>query len=131
MRKHLLIFFCLFSTFMFRTGLNVEASRKGSETKRFLEPSLMVYRFRSATALEDYPSVVATNYLGGEELVISSGLNYHLLPGKVKLGLHYVATSGDRGELPADGRLSLHHSQEGIGGIQRGNYIGMEVVLNY
>ena len=120
------------ATYMFRTGFNLDVTPEGlTSGKRYLEPTVMVYGFNGALTLDEYRNVLATNYFGGQETVVDVGLNYHLRPGKVRLGLHYVAFSGDRGELPEEGRLSWYWSQAGIGGIQRGNYAGVEVILNY
>ena len=119
------------ATWMVRSGVNIDVSPSGAEAPRYLEPTLMAYGFDGTTDIADYPAVLATNYFGGEEIVIDAGVNYHLVPGKVRIGLHYVAFSGERGDLPADGRLSQFFSQPGIGGIQRGDYAGFELILNY
>lgn len=118
-------------TYLFRTGYNFDVTPADSDQPRYLEPSLMVYGFNGATMQGEYLTVVGTNFFGGEETVVDVGVNYHLVPGRIRLGLHYVSSSGNRGELPADGRLSWHHMQSGIGGIQRGDYVGMEVIFAY
>ncbi|SEQ89695.1 hypothetical protein SAMN05444359_11849 [Neolewinella agarilytica] len=119
------------ATWMIRTGVNIDVSPAGADVPRYLEPSLMFYGFDGTTDIEDYPAVLATNYFGGRETIINAGVNYHLVPGKVRIGLHYTAISGDRGDLPADGQLSHYFSQPGVGGIQRGDYAGFELILNY
>ena len=118
------------TAFMVRTGFNLAVPGPEGAPARYLEPTAMVYGFRGATTLADYPSVLATGFFGGEETIVDVGLNYHLVPGRLRLGLHYVTFSGDRGELPPDGRLSQAHFQPGIGGIERGNYLGFEVIMS-
>lgn len=119
-------------TYMLRTGFNLDVTPQGlTDGRRYLEPTIMVYGFNGALTLDEYKNVLATNYFGGQETIVDAGINYHLRPGRVRIGLHYVAFSGDRGELPEDGRLSWYWAQAGIGGIQRGNYAGFEVILNY
>ena len=119
------------ATYMLRTGFNIRVKGDAEGAARYLEPTLMVYGFDGATTLADYATVVATNYFGAEEMVIDAGVNYHVKPGKVRVGLHYTAFSGDRGALPADGRLAWNFSQAGVGGIRRGGYGGVEVIVNY
>ena len=121
------------STYLVRAGFNIDVSPEGTaaDERRYLEPSLMVYGFNGATTLAEYQTVLATNYFGATERVTDVGLNYHLRPGKVRIGLHYTTFDGDRGELPETGRLAWAWMQGGIGGVRRGSYVGFELILNY
>ncbi|OAV46097.1 hypothetical protein A3850_017700 [Lewinella sp. 4G2] len=119
------------ATYAVRAGYNIVLDGDDPSRPRYLEPSVMVYGFDGTTSLEDYPTVVATSFFGGTETVYDVGINYHLKPGKVRLGLHYVGRSGEIGNLPADGRLSWNNMQSGLPGIRRGDYVGFEVILAY
>lgn len=123
----------LFSaTYMLRAGFNIQVPpARGSTAPRYLEPTVMVYGFDGTTDPAEYQTVLATDYFGGTERVVDFGLNYHLRPGKVRLGLHYTAFTGDLGALPPDGRHNWTFRQAGIGGIRRGGYGGFEVIVNY
>ncbi|MEM9929872.1 MAG: hypothetical protein AAF840_08650, partial [Bacteroidota bacterium] len=119
-------------TYLLRGGFNIDLTPTAPVSeKRYLEPSLLVYGYNGTLDLEEYETVLAASSFGGEEQVINVGLNYHLRPGKVRLGLHYTAFTGERGDLPPAGRLSQFWQQPGIGGIQRGNYAGLEIILIY
>lgn len=119
------------STYAIRAGYNFVMSTNDPDRPRYLEPTAMVYGFVGTTDAVEYPTVVATSFFGGTETVYDIGVNYHVDPGKIRLGLHYVGRTGDIGDLPADGRLSWHNMQNGIGGIRRGDYVGFEVILAY
>ena len=120
------------SAFSIRTGFNIPIRTPDITTQRYLEPSVLFWGFNGATELDDYAAAQATNYFAGEERVLDVGLNYHLRPGKVRIGLHYNATWGELGEVPADGtNLGLYHFQGGVGGIRRGSYVGFEFLLSY
>lgn len=119
------------ATWMLRAGVNIPVNFGESDVQRYLEPTVMYWGFDGATDLEDYPAVLATNFVGNRERHLDVGVNYHLLPGRVRLGLHYNGITGDIGELPPDGALGWFGRQAGIGGIERGDYVGFEVIVKY
>ncbi len=119
------------ATYSFRLGYNIPLPRGDGGSPSYLEPTAMVYGFDGTTDAGEYPVVVATSFIGGTEVVYDVGVNYHVKPGKVRLGLHYVGRSGELGDLPPDGQLNWNFNQGGIGGIRRGDYLGLEVILAY
>lgn len=119
-----------FRTFMLRTGVNLPLATGGATPARYLEPTVMVYGFRGGTTNAAYDVAVATAYFAGDETVYDVGLNYHLVPGKIRLGLHYVGRSGELGEIAPGPSLAWHHFQAGVGPIVRGDYVGAELILS-
>lgn len=116
---------------MVRTGFNIDITPTGAATARYLEPSIMYWQFNGATSPADFSRARGASFFVGQDRVLDVGLNYHLVPNHVRLSLHYVRFGEDPGEVPGDSPLlGLGNFQPGIGGIQRGDFVGFEVILS-
>ena len=117
-------------TYFARIGYNLPVKTPEGKAQRYLEPSVLAYGFNGAEAGVT-TAAEATNYFVGSELAIDVGINYHVVPGKLKLALHYISRSGESGSIEPDFPfLNQYFYQGGIGGIQRGDYLAFGVALS-
>ena len=115
-------------TYFVRAGYNFALAARAGKTRRYLEAAVLLYGFNGDA--NSSAAARATNFFSGDEQALDVGLNYHVVPGKVKLALHYVARSGDNAGIDgADPSGNQFFFQPGIGGIRRGDYLGFGVVV--
>ena len=117
------------ATYFVRAGYNFALPLKAGKTQRYLEAAVLVYGFDGDE--NSSAAARATNFFSADEQAVDVGLNYHVVPGKVKLALHYVARSGNNdGIAGSDPSGNQYFFQPGIGGIRRGDYVGFGVVVS-
>ena len=117
------------ATYFVRAGYNFALAERPGKPRQYVELAALAYGFDGAT--DNNNAALATAFFSGDELAIDVGLNYHVVPGKVKLALHYVARSGDHGNIVGDASTgNQYFFQPGIGGIRRGDYLGFGVVVS-
>jgi hypothetical protein len=104
-----------------RAGVNLPAGRF------VLEPVFMVMHFNGAmdTAGQADSSTVKQSY--GEETTYDAGINWYLDGKNLKVLLHYTWRSGDPGEAGPGSQANMFFSQNGLGAIRRGNWLGLGV----
>ena len=116
-------------TYFVRAGYNFALPPRAGKAQQYLEAAVLVYGFNGDAASS--AQARATAFFSGDEQALDVGLNYHVVPGKVKLALHYVARSGDNAGISGDDPSgNQYFFQPGIGGIRRGDYVGFGVVVS-
>ncbi len=63
----------------------------------------------------------------GEETTYDAGINWYLDGKNLKVLLHYTWRSGDPGEAGPGSQANMFFSQNGLGAIRRGNWLGLGV----
>ena len=116
-------------TYFVRAGYNFALAPREGKAQQYLEAAVLLYGFNGDA--NSSAQAQATAFFSGDEQALDIGLNYHVVPGKVKLALHYVARSGDNSGIAGDDPSgNQYFFQPGIGGIRRGDYVGFGVVVS-
>ncbi|MEZ5049357.1 MAG: porin [Saprospiraceae bacterium] len=113
-----------FNTYHLRASYMIKVNDKA------VEPMVMINGFNGE---QSEAGCLAANTLKmncGQESAIDVGVNYHF-NNKIKLMLHYVGYNGDRKNAPADINVNNYFYQNGVGQIERGDYIGLGLVAKY
>ncbi|RMG84912.1 MAG: hypothetical protein D6714_06965 [Bacteroidetes bacterium] len=105
-----------------RLSYNLKAGEK-----YVLEPVLIVTQFNGPLTSREQADALSVNAFAGEDHTFSAGLNFYWNP-DLKLGLFYSAQSGDAGEAAPGATFNNYFFQGGVGAIQRGDWLGVEVV---
>jgi hypothetical protein len=102
-----------------RLGVNVP-------TRRFiLEPTFMVMQFKGGMDAKEQANAAALKMSAGEETTFDAGVNWYLDGKNLKLALHYTWRNGDAGAVGDGAQVNAFFSQNGVGAIRRGNWLGL------
>ena len=102
---------------------NIELTRG-----HILEPSVTYMRFSGPSSLTEVLDALSVSTSGGINEYVDLGLSYHIIPGKLKIDLHYVAQSGEALESNLGDSINDFFFQSGFA-IRRGDYIGAGVMF--
>ena len=92
-----------------------------------LEPLIMWTRFLGETTLEAQTNAALVGALSGEDDYINIGFNFYFNP-NLKLALHYTLRDGDAGAMGDGFTGNNYFNQAGVGAIQRGDLLGLQLV---
>ena len=102
-----------------RLGVNLAISRF------VLEPVFMVMKFNGALdGVEQFEAELA-KMPSGEETTYDAGINWYLDGKNLKLALHYTWRNGDPGDAGDGSQVNAFFTQNGVGAIRRGNWLGL------
>ncbi len=93
-----------------------------------LEPGISYMHFDGADSRMDIEDALAVNASAGTNSYVDIGASYHVIPGKLKIDLHYIAQSGNQVESNPGDSINDFFFQSGFA-IRRGDYIGAGVVF--
>ncbi len=102
-----------------RLGLNVPTG------KFVLEPVFMVMKFKGGMDAKEQANAVALKMSSGEETTFNAGINWYLDGKNLKLALHYTWRNGNAGAAGDGSQVNAFFSQNGVGAIRRGNWLGL------
>lgn len=102
-----------------RAGYNITIG------KFMLQPSAMLMRFNGAMNAAGQADARALKLSSGREQTFDFGLNYYLRKRDMVIQLHYTLHSGDAGTAGDGSTVNAYFSQNTIGAIRRGNWIGL------
>lgn len=102
-----------------RLGVNVPAG------KFVLEPVFMVMQFKGGTDAKEQSQAALLKMQAGEETTYDLGVNWYLDGKNLKLALHYTWRNGDPGAAGDGSQVNAFFSQNGVGAIRRGNWLGL------
>ncbi len=95
-------------------------------TGRFvLEPVFMVMKFKGSMDAKEQPNASLLKMSAGEETTFDAGINWYLDGKNLKLALHYTWRNGDDGAADDGSQINAFFSQNGVGAIRRGNWLGL------
>ncbi len=103
-----------------RAGYNLRVGAKG-----FLEPAFLVYGFLGPTDQEAQDIARQMLAFGGRHFAYDLGLNWYFNRNRFRLMLHYTLSEGDAGDAEPGYAGNLHFTQNGLGAIRRGNWLGL------
>lgn len=98
------------------------------QDQRYLEPVLMYVRFNGALDQIEQRSAEALGAFAGRDEVVNWTLNYYFNP-NFKLNFTYTQNRGDLGEADPGAGFNNYYFQNGIGPIERGDFIGLGMVI--
>lgn len=94
--------------------------------KKFaLEPVVMGSLFEGAMAADEQADAKAVGNSSGLERTYDIGLNWYLNGNQLRLMLNYTFRQGDAGDAGPGATVNDYFSQNGIGAIRRGNWLGL------
>lgn len=93
--------------------------------KYMLEPVFMAMQFNGGETAEEQADAAAIAAFSGSERTYDLGLNWYIDRRNLKLMLHYTWRDGDPGAAGDGAQVNQFFSQRGIGGIRRGNWLGI------
>ncbi len=102
-----------------RLGVNVPTG------KFMLEPTFMVMQFKGGMDAKEQANAAALKMSTGEETTFDAGINWYLDGKSLKLALHYTWRNGDAGAVGDGSQVNAFFSQNGVGAIRRGNWLGL------
>jgi len=102
-----------------RAGVNIPAGRF------VLEPMAMVMHFAGAHDAAGQADAAALKNSSGDETTYEVGVNYYLDQKRLKLMLHYTFREGNPGAAGDGAMVNQYFSQNGVGAIRRGNWLGL------
>jgi hypothetical protein len=102
-----------------RLGVNVPTGRF------ILEPTFMVMQFKGGMDAKEQANATALKMSAGEETTFDAGINWYLDGKNLKLALHYTWRNGDAGAVGDGSQVNAFFSQNGVGAIRRGNWLGL------
>jgi hypothetical protein len=94
----------------------------------YLEPLVMYVRFNGPLDQAAQAEATTMGAFAGQDEIMEWTLNYYLNP-NFKFSLNYTHNRGDSGEAIAGAGFNNHYFQNGIGAIDRGDLIGLAMVL--
>ena len=114
------------SEFTARSGAgHIRAGYNISIGKFMLQPSAMIMRFEGAMDAAGQADARNLKLSSGREQTIDFGLNYYLRKRDMVLQLHYTLHSGEAGAAGDGSVANTYVSQNTIGALRRGNWIGL------
>lgn len=102
-----------------RLGLNLPAGRY------ILEPTVMVMHFSGEMSAEGQADALAVGAASGETTTWDMGLNWHLDGRNLRLMFHYTWHSGKPGAAGDGATVNQYFSQNGVGAVHRGDWLGL------
>ncbi len=102
-----------------RLGVNLPAG------KFVLEPVVMVMKFNGEMNAAGQANATTLKMSAGEETTYDAGVNWYLDGKNLKLALHYTWRNGDAGSAGDGSQVNAYFSQNGVGAIRRGNWLGL------
>ncbi|MBK8562848.1 MAG: hypothetical protein IPN76_05750 [Saprospiraceae bacterium] len=102
-----------------RLGVNVPTGRF------ILEPTFMVMQFKGGMDAKEQANAAALKMSAGEETTFDAGVNWYLDGKNLKLALHYTWRNGEAGAAGDGAQVNAFFSQNGVGAIRRGNWLGL------
>lgn len=106
------------STGHLRLGVNIPVGRF------VLEPVAMMMHFEGATDAQAQADALILGTSSGRETTYDMGLNWYFDKKNIKLMLHYTFRNGDPGAAGDGATVNQFFSQNGVGAIRRGNWLG-------
>lgn len=108
-----------------RIGKNIQLPKQ-----RILEPVVNYWFFQGPTTLADLTTANNYGYFTGEDYGLDLGVNLYLNP-NFKWSLFYALRAGSSGEGNAWETNNNYYQQAGVGAVERGNYLGMGLVVSF
>lgn len=102
-----------------RAGYNITVG------KFMLQPSAMLMRFEGSMDAAGQADARVLRLSSGREQTIDLGLNYYLRKRDMVIQLHYTLHSGDAGTAGEGSTVNAYFTQNTVGAIRRGNWIGL------
>lgn len=102
-----------------RLGVNVPTG------KFVLEPVFMVMKFKGGMDAKEQSNASILRMSAGEETTFDTGINWYLDGKNLKLALHYTWRNGNAGAAGDGSQVNAYFSQNGVGAIRRGNWLGL------
>ena len=93
-----------------------------------LEPSVTYMKFSGPSLLEEIRDALAVSASAGSNSYVDMGVSYHIIPGKLRIDLHYVSQSGNQVDSTPGDSINDFFFQSGFA-IRRGDYIGAGVLF--
>jgi hypothetical protein len=109
------------STGHVRVGTNIPAGRF------ILEPVIMAMQFYGAMDAAGQDDATAVKESSGEETTFDAGLNWYLDGKNLKIMLHYTWHKGDPGDAGEGSQVNMFFSQNSVGAIRRGDWLGLGI----
>ena len=91
---------------------------------RYLEPVGLFTWFNGPMERVDQQIAIATHAFAGQDFVFDVGLNYYLNPNWA-FTFHYTFRDGDAGDFGDGATFNNYFFQNGVGAIQRGDWLGI------
>lgn len=103
----------------FRVGANIPAGRF------VIEPTVLAMQFDGAMDASGQADAAAVKESSGQETTFDAGLNWYLDGKNLKLMVHYTWRKGDAGDAGDGSQVNMYFSQNGVGAIRRGDWLGV------
>ncbi len=91
----------------------------------FLEPTFMMMQFNGGLSTEEQANAKALGAFSGEEKTYDAGINWYINKKRLKLMLHYTWRKGNAGAAGDAATVNQFFSQNSVGAIRRGNWLGL------
>lgn len=105
-----------------RLGYNILLSGNS-----YLEPVVMFVQYNGPLDIAAQNDALLVGSFAGTDEILDVGLNYHINP-QLKISLFYTMNNGEKGEASDGTTFNNYYNQGGIGGIKRGDIIGLGIV---
>ena len=96
--------------------------------QRYLEPVFMYVRFKGAADQLGQRTAESLGTFAGKDEILNWTLNYYFNP-NFKLAFSYTQNQGNLGEALPGAEFNNYYFQGGVGAINRGDLMGMAMVL--
>ena len=106
----------------FRLGYNIHV--KGNS---YIEPVIMYTYFNGPKDIAKQNLANELKTFSGTDEILDVNINYHFNP-KLKVSVGYTHNSGSLGEADLGSTINNYFSQTQIGGIKRGDLLGLSIV---
>ena len=110
------------STGFIRLGYYTEVEQKG------LEPVIAYVFFSGPTDLAEQTEALALGAFSGTDNYLELTLNYYI-SAKSRLSLSYTLRNGDAGDADPTTVLNNYFQQDGVGAINKGDYLGFGLLF--
>ncbi len=94
-----------------------------------LEPMMMWMQFNGGMTANEQQNAEAVGSSAGKDQSIDIGLNLYVNP-HTKLSLHYTLRQGQAGASGAGASINNYFFQSGVGAIQKGDWLGLGLVMS-
>lgn len=94
---------------------------------RVVEPVFMMTQFNGALDATHQADAIAVKAFAGKDYAFDLGINYYWNP-DLKFSFHYILRNADAGDAGDGATFNNYYFQNGVGAIQRGNWLGVGVV---
>ena len=93
-----------------------------------LEPALMLMQFNGATDAAGQADAQKVRMASGREQAFDAGVNWYIDP-DFKISLHYTRHTGTAGDAGAGATVNDYFYQKETGAIERGDWLGLGLVV--